>query len=394
MNPQYHLPHISNSAAINLHELKHIHHSTALLIDLILELFLNILAKRGKYIIFALDEMENMYNISPKRLSLFLTTYRDLIDMFNKIKGHVLVCAITEAVRLEVVNEPFYSRVSNDIVDLFQLTSDQDILDLMKYLQSDILVECHCDESELTNMATAVGGTQRISPLPTRELVRVIVSKMKKQRHFEGLKSYLASNTQLQSLYNETMSIMEKDGSPGIVAKSFFDPLSYYLVATGLSEEKPEIENAVDTTKSIEAYEQTTGEKRDKKNEIQDNTLTNNRFMKEMLNIKVDNSKTENNARQHTGDELEKIDLADIRKLTATNWHYANNSFVIHGFMNYKYLIVMTEGDKRYLGVPGVYEKPEAMMAKLFGFSDFIDEKTHTRMMSEGAFGYWLSQPL
>ena len=135
-------------------------------------------------------------------------------------------------------------------------------------------------------------------------------------------------------------------------------------------EEKPEIENAVDTTKSIEAYEQTTGEKRDKKNEIQDNTI------------------------QHTGDELEKIDLADIRKLTATNWHYANNSFVIHGFMNYKYLIVMTAGDKRYLGVPGVYEKPEAMMAKLFGFSDFIDEKTHTRTMSEGAFGYWISQPL
>ena len=142
-------------------------------------------------------------------------------------------------------------------------------------------------------------------------------------------------------------------------------------------EEKPEIENAVDTTKSIEAYEQTTGEKRDKKNEIQDNTSINNRFMKEMLNIKVDNSKTGNNAIQHTGDELEKIDLADIRKLTATNWHYANNSFVIHGFMNYKYLIVMTAGDKRYLGVPGVYEKPEAMMAKLFGFSDFIDEKTH-----------------
>ena len=159
-------------------------------------------------------------------------------------------------------------------------------------------------------------------------------------------------------------------------------------------EEKPEIENAVDTTKSIEAYEQTTGEIRDKKNEIQDNTLTNNRFMKEMLNIKVDNSKTENNAIQHTGDELEKIDLADIRKLTATNWHYANNSFVIHGFMNYKYLIVLTAGDKRYLGVPGVYEKPEAMMAKLFGFSDFIDEKTHTRTMSEGAFGYWISQPL
>lgn len=92
--------------------------------------------------------------------------------------------------------------------------------------------------------------------------------------------------------------------------------------------------------------------------------------------------------------QIDKIDLADIRRLFPTKQYYANNSFVIHGFMNYNHLIVKTEDGKKYLGVPGIYEKPEEMMAKLFGFTEFVDEKTHSESQSEGAFGYWLSQAL
>lgn len=92
--------------------------------------------------------------------------------------------------------------------------------------------------------------------------------------------------------------------------------------------------------------------------------------------------------------KIERIDLADIKRLPATNWHYANNSFVIHGFMNYKYLVMIENNDEKYLGVPGVYEKPEEMMAKLFGFPEFIDQKTHSKPKAEGAFGYWISQSL
>ena len=33
-------------------------------------------------------------------------------------------------------------------------------------------------------------------------------------------------------------------------------------------------------------------------------------------------------------------------------------------------------------------------MAKLFGFTEFVDEKTHSESQTEGAFGYWLSQAL
>ena len=105
-------------------------------------------------------------------------------------------------------------------------------------------------------------------------------------------------------------------------------------------------------------------------------------------------SQLENTASQSPQPQIDRIDLADIRRLFPTKQYYANNSFVIHGFMNYNHLIVKTENNKKYLGVPGVYEKPEEMMAKLFGFTEFVDEKTHSESQSEGAFGYWLSQAL
>lgn len=105
-------------------------------------------------------------------------------------------------------------------------------------------------------------------------------------------------------------------------------------------------------------------------------------------------SQLENTASQSLQPQIDRIDLADIRRLFPTKQYYANNSFVIHGFMNYSHLIVKTEDNKKYLGVPGIYEKPEEMMAKLFGFTEFVDEKTHSESQTEGAFGYWLSQAL
>ena len=98
-----------------------------------------------------------------------------------------------------------------------------------------------------------------------------------------------------------------------------------------------------------------------------------------------------------------RIDLSDIRKLPKRNWYLCNNSFLIHGFFNYHYLIIWEceeRGEKRtYLGVPGIYERPERMMALLFGFPDFrletdvMDEKCPQHSPKEepiGKFGYWL----
>ncbi len=70
-----------------------------------------------------------------------------------------------------------------------------------------------------------------------------------------------------------------------------------------------------------------------------------------------------------------KIDLTHMREIPLQDRHYGSNAFVVHGFWNYGYLILKTEveGDekKTLLGVPGIYERPEATMALAFGFPKF-----------------------
>ncbi|MCM1106170.1 MAG: DUF6128 domain-containing protein [Blautia sp.] len=90
--------------------------------------------------------------------------------------------------------------------------------------------------------------------------------------------------------------------------------------------------------------------------------------------------------------DFRRIEITDIRNLPKRNWHLCSNSFLIHGFFNYHYLILKTvekNGEKAcWLGVPGIYEQPERMMALLFGFPEFEP----ARMENEfpGNFGYWL----
>ena len=71
----------------------------------------------------------------------------------------------------------------------------------------------------------------------------------------------------------------------------------------------------------------------------------------------------------------QKMELNEIRNLPSPNWYLCNNRFLVHGFFNYGYLVLKktsdTDGEKAYLGVPGIFEKPEMVMATLFGFPEF-----------------------
>lgn len=99
----------------------------------------------------------------------------------------------------------------------------------------------------------------------------------------------------------------------------------------------------------------------------------------------------------------EKIDLSQIRELPSPNWHLATNSFLVHGFWNYGYLVLkkeMAEGEETIsLGVPGIYEKPEAVMAVLFGFPDFEAISPEIEALAKeknqeavaGTFGCWFT---
>ena len=106
----------------------------------------------------------------------------------------------------------------------------------------------------------------------------------------------------------------------------------------------------------------------------------------------------------------EKIDLSQIRDLPSPNWHLATNSFLVHGFWNYGYLVLKKEleagKETLSLGVPGIFEKPEAVMAVFFGFPSFetipeeivsvamnqptvVLEKEKNQETKTGSFGCW-----
>ncbi|MDO4326330.1 MAG: DUF6128 domain-containing protein [bacterium] len=93
-----------------------------------------------------------------------------------------------------------------------------------------------------------------------------------------------------------------------------------------------------------------------------------------------------------TGCEILAIKPKDIGLLPRENWVYGNNSFLLHGYYNYRYLILVqlteTEGKRRYLlGVPGHYYNNDRYMASMFGFPGFVLSKKQPT--EDGRFGYW-----
>lgn len=65
-----------------------------------------------------------------------------------------------------------------------------------------------------------------------------------------------------------------------------------------------------------------------------------------------------------------------------------NNSFLIHGLMNYKYIVILfsTKEESTAVGIPGIYHQREKEVAEMFGFTKFICEKE----CETGSFGYYL----
>lgn len=98
-----------------------------------------------------------------------------------------------------------------------------------------------------------------------------------------------------------------------------------------------------------------------------------------------------NNSDIRTPDGIERIDISELRMLPTKNWYLVNNSFLAHGYANYKHLVIKTDANgQKHLGVPGVSEPPERMMAKIFGFSRFEPAAPASGAdVESGVFGYW-----
>ncbi len=98
--------------------------------------------------------------------------------------------------------------------------------------------------------------------------------------------------------------------------------------------------------------------------------------------------------------EYVSIEPKDFVIMTGDYQHLANNSFLLHGFYNYRHIVLGKEQDTSedikeeiknehnfYLGVPGVYYEREKMVALMFGFEAFecVGGKAEP-----GKFGYYL----
>lgn len=82
---------------------------------------------------------------------------------------------------------------------------------------------------------------------------------------------------------------------------------------------------------------------------------------------------------------------ADFLMFPAKDYRQVNNSFLLHGYYNYKHLLlsrVEQRGDiLYYIGVPGNYFEKEKQVALMFGFESF---ECAEEPAQEGDFGYYM----
>ncbi len=84
-----------------------------------------------------------------------------------------------------------------------------------------------------------------------------------------------------------------------------------------------------------------------------------------------------------------RFDLKDFKRLPRQFWFIRSNSFLLHGYFNYGALLFgyFSEEDRWFLGIPGIFQNQERVMASVFGFTEFRTQEPCK--CKTGEFGYW-----
>ncbi len=200
--------------------------------------FMNLLANDKQYVVFALDELEKIYEKSKIRFRSFLTSYRELIDMSGHIKGHFLLTAIvSSAANINdtlLENPAFYSRIKNDMIEVGFLTTHSDKLTLIYNIST--LLEMNLSELKTEEIAnTLKRNYSKGSIRSNRMLLADIFNALRKdqdQQSFAQLEDKL-EELELDDEFTEMYEALEEDGTFSKIQNRFFDPLQYYLEYKG-----------------------------------------------------------------------------------------------------------------------------------------------------------------
>ena len=157
-----------------------------------------------------------------------------------------------------------------------------------------------------------------------------------------------------------------------------------------LEEEQPEKKEQETVEGSSEKKEQETVEELPEKKEQEtvEESSEKKDLKKDDRDIDLQNSRR----------QIMKIQRGEISILPRCEWKLANNNFLLHGYYNYRHLVLIDEGNQLKLGVPGIYHEREARAAATFGFPEFIAEADVNVTLEpqerneNQQFGYWCRQ--
>ena len=157
-----------------------------------------------------------------------------------------------------------------------------------------------------------------------------------------------------------------------------------------LEEEQPEKKEQETVEESSEKKEQETVEELPEKKEQEtvEESSEKKDLKKDDRGIDLQNSRR----------QIMKIQRGEISILPRCEWKLANNNFLLHGYYNYRHLVLIDEGNQLKLGVPGIYHEREARAAATFGFPEFIAEADVNVTLEpqerneNQQFGYWCRQ--
>lgn len=189
-------------------------------------LFLNILSKCGYRVIFAVDELEKIHDKSTKRMAYFFNSYRELVDLFNKVSGHYLITTITHAVDIASLSQPLWGRIKEDVVYVEKINKEEDLTDLVK-LMADLL-SLKVNDGRIKDIVSSISRKKDLDS--NRFIIRAIADAFKdiEPASFEG---ELKKDHEVEELYNEELHRLKEDNGAKNISRMLFDPLQYYLEA-------------------------------------------------------------------------------------------------------------------------------------------------------------------
>ena len=191
------------------------------------------------------------------------------------------------------------------------------------------------------------------------------------------LQEQMRSQVQSQTLQSQ----MQSQGQPESQMQSQGQPQSQMQVQ-GQQQGQPQ-----ETRKSQQSRSQANGAKNF------NGTANSRKCISELTLRLMENRAKLPDFENHEIYDCVRIEPNDIGLLEMENWRLGVNSFLTHGYYNYKYLMLgklrFQDGVvKAVLGVPGVFNNKEQYIAKIFGFDLFVPVK-HTNIRT-GNFGYWI----